>query len=184
MTETSRETIGAPWPEPRLDVAARLLLGFGLCALCVVGGLALGLACAIWLRRLSAFVAGLALGLGAGGLAALTLAFHDLLNALERWTGADLNNDGRIGGGDGLVLLRARNAPDGDEQVRDELRAFLAGCLIDTSARRWEPELGRQRYQEWRDMLIGGGYARWKGSDQRTGWELMATPDEIMARLG
>lgn len=175
------ETVGAA-TEQRLDVLAGIVRALGLFGLFVLAGLAIGCAVAILRRSWAAIPTGAAIGLAAGGLALLVLCFHDLLDALERWTGKDIDGDGKIGG-DGLVLVRARNTP-ADDKLRDDLATFLAGCAVDTSARRWEPELGRARYQQWRDMLINGGWAKWRSEDQRAGWELTATPAEIGAALG
>lgn len=173
-----RET-ATPGPEQRLDVLARLVLVAGLGALFVLGGLALGMAAAIWQRNWAAIPTGAAIGLAAGGLSVLALAFRDVLAALELHTGRDIDGDGRIG--DTPVLLRANAAP---EPAHDDFAAFVAACASDTSARRWEPELGRARYQQWRDLLIDGGWARWRSTDQRAGWELTATPEAIIAALG
>ena len=173
--------------EERLDVAARLVLILGLGVLFVLGGLAVGCAAAIWRRDAGAVLAGLCVGLASGGLAVLAMAARDVLSALELASGHDLDGDGRLGHGDGagLVLVRARGeAAPADVALRDELQAFIEGCQVDTSARRWEPAIGRERYRAWRDKLIDGGWARWRGGDPRAGWELAADPGEIVKALG
>lgn len=177
-----RETVetATPAAEQRLDVVARLAWVLGLGGIFMAGGLALGLAVAIWQRSPAAILTGAAVGLAVGGLAMLALAAHDLLGALETATGRDLNHDGAIG--DTPVLLRANGATE--TPAHDDFAAFVKACASDTSARRWEPALGRARYVEWRDLLISGGWARWRSTDQRAGWELAAEPEAIIKALG
>lgn len=187
MTMRNAETLTTtPTPAP-VDVLARLAQVAGLGALFVLGGLAVGCAVAIWRRDAGAILAGAAVGLASGGLAVLAMAARDVLSALEIASGHDLDGDGRLGHGDGagLVLVRARGADaPADVALRDELQAFVNGCAVDTSARRWEPAIGRERYRAWRDRLIDGGWARWRGGDPRAGWELAADPGEIVKALG
>jgi len=174
-----RETVETPAAEQRLDVLARLAWVLGLGGIFMAGGLALGLALAIWQRNPAAILTGAAVGLAVGGLAMLALAAHDLLGALETATGRDLDHSGAIG--DTPVLLRANASPVPAE--RDDFAAFVTACAVDTSARRWEPVLGRERYRQWRDVLIDGGWARWQSEDKRAGWELAADPAAILAAL-
>lgn len=93
-----RETATAATPaEQRLDVTARLVLVFGLFVLFVLAGLAIGVGAAIWQRSWAPIPTGAAVGFVVGGLAMLVLCFHDVTNALELWTGHDLDGNGRIG---------------------------------------------------------------------------------------
>ena len=59
----------------------------------------------------------------------------------------------------------------------------MKGCATDTSTRRWEGELGRDQYTEWRDLLISSGYARWRGRTGHGGWDLTADPQTIIEAL-
>lgn len=178
----SRETIGELGRQPGAAelVAARLARVVGLGVLLTLGGLCVGLALAIWQRDWAPIPTGLAVGLGAGGLAMLALSVRDVLDGLELATGRDLDGNGAIG----PVLLRARNAPDPEAELRRAFSDFMRGCASDTSARRWEGPIGRARYQTFRDRLVAAGYARWKGTDERGGWELTASVDDILAALG
>ena len=177
-----------PAPLPSLDSEwARLVRGLAAAIMIVVGTTAIGAAWTMGGRW--PVVRPFALGLALAGLVLLAMALVGAVSAmwgdLERLTGRDLDQSGAIGDDPGgLVLVRARNSPDADTELHNDLTAFLAGCVADTSARRWEPHLGRVRYQQWRDMLIDGGWARWRSTDQRAGWELTASPDEIGAALG
>lgn len=184
---TERETVAMAPSEPRpiLTVGARLVLGGGLFVFLFVAGLAGGAALALWTRQLDFLRVGPALGLGAGALALAALAVHDLFAALELITGRDLDGSGAIG--DGLVLLRsngARGGADADAQLQAAFADFVRGCALDTSARRWEPEIGRGQYQRWRRQLLDAGWARWRSTDERAGWELTAPAAEILAALG
>lgn len=55
---------------------------------------------------------------------------------------------------------------------------------VGTSSRAWEPILGRKRYQNFRDALIGAGWARWNAYTDggapivRTGWSYDKDPQE------
>ena len=112
----------------------------------------------------------------------LAMAARDVLAALEVATGRDLDHSGAIGDASTPVLLRANASPE--PAAREDFAAFVNACASDTSARRWEPQLGRERYRQWRDLLIDGGWARWRGSDERGGWELAAEPAAIVKALG
>ena len=53
----------------------------------------------------------------------------------------------------------------------------------------WERVIGRERYCEYRDALLDYNFARWRsyGADSQPnisqGWELIATPGEILASI-
>jgi len=106
---------------------------------------------------------------------------------LERATGQDIDEDGYIGSPDRLILVNPpRTQADPRERKRAQFVDFVKGCAAgDTSLRRWEPALGRDRYQEYRDALIDTTWGRWiDDSNKRRGWELAAEPGEIIAALG
>ncbi len=166
--------------EERLDVAARLVLILGLGVLIVLAGMAIGVGLAILQRNWRAIPIGLAVGLGAGGMAILAMAAHDILQALEVATGHDLDHDGRIGDDETPVLLRTNAAPAQDGAA---FAAFVESCQHDSSLRRWEPVIGRSQYVAWRDLLISANWARWRSSDQRSGWELTAPVETILKAL-
>ena len=111
-----------------------------------------------------------------GGL--LTWRIED---ALDR----DISGDGVVGNPDRLILVNARPQVDPRERKRLQFEDFVKGCETDTALRRWEPVIGRERYQEYRDALIGTTWGRWVDPDNvKRGWELAAEPGEIIAALG
>ena len=113
----------------------------------------------------------------------------DTLYHVETLTGLDLDRDGHTGRPQGHIVAlspyqgqQAQRAEQ-REGVAQVFRWFVMGCQHDTSLRRWESEMGREQYQEWRDLLIHSGYTRWKGSNERAGWELTADPETVIAGL-
>lgn len=62
-------------------------------------------------------------------------------------------------------------------------------AVTNTSARQWEPILGRQRYQSYRDALIEGNHARWNSYDDKdrprptAGWSLVRDAEEICNQI-
>jgi len=138
--------------------------------------------------------------LGGGASIPLTLgaflwrlrACDSTLWAIERATQRDLDHDGEIGQpapAERVVLLdpykgRAAQRADGSAEDRAGFAGFVKGCESDTSARRWERRIGRERYQSWRDALLASGWARARGAGDRAGWELCASADEVIAALG
>jgi len=108
---------------------------------------------------------------------------------VERIAGLDINRDGVTGKPNGHIVAlnpyqgqRAQQR-DNREGVESVFGWFAQGCALDTSMATWEPQIGRDQYQEWRDLLINSGYARWKGRSPTAGWELTAEPSEIVAAL-
>ena len=82
-----------------------------------------------------------------------------------------------------LVMVNAW-PPEHEEDTRQsEFADFVRGCAIDTSLRRWEPMLGREGYDRYRDVLISLGWGAWRSKDRRQGWELTAGPDDILEAL-
>ena len=61
--------------------------------------------------------------------------------------------------------------------------------IMGTSVRTWESELGREQYQEWRDILIRTGWAEWTsvkkdGTPNETqGWRLTEDVATIVRRI-
>ena len=82
-----------------------------------------------------------------------------------------------------LVMVNAR-PPEHEEDTRQsEFADFVRGCAIDTSLRRWEPMLGREGYDRYRDVLLSLGWGAWRSKDRRQGWELTAEPPVILDAL-
>ena len=108
----------------------------------------------------------------------LTWGIEDVLDR-------DISGDGVVGNPDRLILVNARPQVDPRERKRLQFEDFVKGCETDTALRRWEPVIGRERYQEYRDALIGTTWGRWVDPDNvKRGWELAAEPGEIIAALG
>jgi hypothetical protein len=129
---------------------------------------------------------GLAAGLILGGLACVVVQARGTLQALERWARVDLNGDGVVGTPQERIVLvnAARGVPPVPEDARrQQLIYFVKGYAVNTSERRWLPELGEE-YAEFRDQLIKAGWGRWKHPNApQQGWELAATPEEIIANI-
>ena len=175
--------------QPRVEEAsARLRLAFSLGLAVFVFCLCLGLAGGILQRDLAPLEYGLVAGLAFGGLAFVVVSGVGTMQALERWTGLDINGDGAVGRPqrERIVLVNAGRNPSVEPQdvLRSELTYFINGCKVNTSARRWIPELGEERYNEFRDQLLKGGWARWRNPDApQQGWELTADPKQIIENL-
>lgn len=140
--------------------------------------------------------AGLALAVCAVVWSLLLADTRRLLWAAERLTGRDLNNDGMTGKpAERLVVVNADKSGRAADQVENTERrsAFVRFVVAiparGTAARVWEPDLGRARYQEYRDVLIRLGWARWLSLDgagkpnERKGWALMVPVDTILDRI-
>jgi hypothetical protein len=122
-----------------------------------------------------------------GALAELVRA---MIVRIESITGVDVNQDGVIGAPPPRFVAinpyagRAALERDAAERDRTSLEQFIRGCAVDTSLRRWEPSIGRDCYQEYRDRLIDSGWAEWKRpGNERAGWVLTATPEATIAGL-
>ncbi len=197
------------WPEERpyspaqptgLDAAkAALLLKVGLGGVLLLGFSLLGLALTLWLSNWQPvswaggeiapwtfLKGGPVAGLVVAALVLIVWSWHDFWNALERWTGKDLDRNGSVGGAGHVVLLNAARAgqPAPEDVLRTELAEFIRGCAVDTSLRRWEKDIGRAKYQEWRDELLAAGWAAWNDPDEpRQGWHLTASPEDVIEAL-
>ncbi len=92
------------------------------------------------------------------------------------------------------VLVNPPTRPAAEEVAsveRERLAHFLRGCARDTSMAYWEPRIGREQYEAWRDLLLRAGAARWKHLRaeaepryRKQGWALTQAPTEILRRLG
>lgn len=119
-----------------------------------------------------------------------------LLWALERATGLDINRDGTKGKpGERVVIVGAARGQLKQQQeeraeTQSQFARFVKGIPVKgTDLRTWEPIMGRETYQDYRDALIRIGWARWRsiGTDgkprERQGWELVVDPEEILDRI-
>lgn len=80
---------------------------------------------------------------------------------------------------------RANQRSDARAELRDTFAEFVRGCERDTSARYWQARISREKYQEWRDLLIGSGWAAWRiDGNPRAGWRLTCDPDQVIAAIG
>lgn len=167
------------YPNDRGRMMFNMFLAF------VFAGIALGASAAIALRRLDVLPAGIVAGLVVGALALVLLASHDLINVLETATGYDIDQDGDVGlpgrPEERVVLLRART-PQAEQ--RSDFADFVTGCQIDSSSRKWEGQIGRGKYRQWRDTLISAGWATWVDPQEpKLGWRLTADTDTILAAI-
>jgi hypothetical protein len=96
---------------------------------------------------------------------------------------------------DQVVLV---NVPQAREEAAKRARAervnqfarFVGALEVrGTDSRTWEPELGRPTYNEFRDVLLRMGWARWNSTkwngkpNERQGWSLVLPPGEILDRI-
>ncbi|RME29056.1 MAG: hypothetical protein D6800_03090 [Candidatus Zixiibacteriota bacterium] len=139
-----------------------------------------------------AFVASIPLLFLAG--AVLLRSMLPFLNAIaEIISGRDLDESGAIGDipecdslplppppEERIITIRPRNVPPPTQRLPVAFEDFVRGCEHDTTAARWEPVVGRHRYNAWRDALIENGWAAWKGESRRHGWQLMVPAEEIL----
>lgn len=172
---------------PRVEEAsARLRLALSMGFAGFVFCVCLGGAGSILLSDLAALRYGLVAGLAVGGLAFVVVSGAGTIHALERWAKKDFNGDGFQGQPPERIVLvnAARGVPPAPEDARrQQLIYFIKGCAVNASERRWLPDLG-DLYAEFRDQLIKAGWARWKHPNApQQGWELAATPEEIIANI-
>lgn len=111
---------------------------------------------------------------------------------IEEITRTDLDGDGHVGAPpvpaprrpDHPLTLVFGAPPHKTRQERFE--AFVRGCKDSTAQNYWEGpphNLPREDYINWRDTLIRLGWAAWRsGSSKKPGWELLFTPEEIIAQ--
>ena len=134
-----------------------------------------------------AWAVSVAVGVAASWFWRLDVTTRTLYN-VERITHIDINRDG-VTGDPGHIM--ALNPYQGQvAQRRDEragranvFRWFVTSCAQDTASRNWEPQIGREQYIEWRDLLIASGWAKWRGRTGHGGWDLTADPADIIEAL-
>lgn len=78
---------------------------------------------------------------------------------------------------------RQAQARDQADELAQQFSTFVKMCGTPggTALRRHESRLGREKYSMFRDNLMSSGYAAWKASDQRAGWQLTAPVDVILS---
>jgi len=70
------------------------------------------------------------------------------------------------------------------ERGRAAFVAFVRGCEHGpTTARHWEPRVGRKNFRAWRDELIAMGMAEAEGDHENAPWRLTLPAAEIVAAL-
>jgi hypothetical protein len=187
------------------SLASDLVLPLGQA---VVTGMLVGTLAGFAARRLGFGGNVLELAGGVGLVAAVVawmilLADHrKLLWGLEVITGLDLDRSGEVGPpGERVVVVNAARARAQAEKVvaeqegrarRSEFARFVAGIpKTGTDVRAWEEVgLSRDRYREFRDVLIRLGWGRWNSVRQdgrvneRQGWRLVVPVAEILERIG
>jgi len=112
-------------------------------------------------------------------------AVSETLWVIERALGTDITGDQVIGKPENhdhiIVAGGGATTLTPIERKRAQFVEFLHGCEADTSMRRWEPVLGRERYVEFRDALIHGGLAEWIDPEKpQQGWKLTRPAEEII----
>ena len=104
---------------------------------------------------------------------------------VERIIGADITGDqvvGKPSAHDHIIIAGpGASTMTPEERLRAEFTQFIQGCAVDTSMRRWERIIGREKYQQWRNGLIRLGWAEWiKDDEPKQGWKLTRPPNEII----
>ena len=119
-----------------------------------------------------------------------------LMWSVERVLGTDLDRDGAVGKPEQrVVLVNAEQSRQTEAEREAAMRVsqfarFVAQIPVrGTAARVWERELGRDRYQEYRDALLRMGWATWNSvksdgsSNERRGWSLAVSPEDVLRRI-
>ena len=129
----------------------------------------------------------------------LLLDHRRMLWAVERLINSDLDRDGARGEPEPqeriVVVNAAQSARRAEQQAlaqrRSEFARFVSRIPVKgTSQRAWEGEIGREQYQEWRDVLLQCRWAEWNSTksdgtpNERKGWKLIADVDYILERIG
>ena len=175
----------------RRSVHTEILIPLLACLLCG-GGVTSFIVLVGWGILGAGFKTALVLGLGVGALVVSTAVawrfFHGVVDGVvyraEEATGLDIDRDGVVGEPSFVIVRGPGEVVAPREALREQLIDFIRGCQVDTSMRRWEPLIGRQRYQTLRDVLFEAGHARWVNDDKRQGWELARPAEEIIAQIG
>jgi hypothetical protein len=139
---------------------------------------------------------GLGLAIAAGVWVLLLRESRALLWQSEKILGVDLNGDGAKGPPAERVIIA--NAAAGQREAAQREAAgnasgfarFVGALAVKgTAERTWEPILTRPVYQQYRDVLIRLGWAKWKSIDrdgrpnETKGWKLTQDPAEIIKRI-
>lgn len=113
--------------------------------------------------------------------------------AWERRLQIDLDRDGSKGPPPPALVINARageitTQAQAETELLERLHAFLAACIAadDTTEATWVPAtLDRDTYVRFRDALIHGSYARWRGRRVNAGWTIYPglTANSIMAQM-
>lgn len=119
---------------------------------------------------------------------------EDTLWQIESFLDVDLDGDDQIGepppASHWPVTISGPQTAQAKQEAQqqrffDEFSAFIRGCELNTSARRWEKKIGRERYTAWRDKLIQLGWAEWNSAgNPQQGWALSHDADEIIEAVG
>jgi len=136
-------------------------------------------------RPALAFAGGV--GVLAASLATTWRFYKAIVWFAEEAARRDLDRDGWVGQPeDEPRIITVRAAPtstieDKREKLRQEMASFIRGCAVDTSMRRWEHQIGREKYLIFRQVLMDAGHAAWTNDDRRQGWELTTPAEDIIA---
>jgi len=113
--------------------------------------------------------------------------------ATENIARRDISGDGVVGKPH-PVLVNPRQGQEiarrqTEAEYRAEVEAFIRGCSTDpasklNSERSWAKRgVVGDDYEDYRNLLIGGSYAAWNGTDKRQGWHLLIEPEEIIREV-
>ena len=107
---------------------------------------------------------------------------RSMLRRVERIVNRDLDGDGFKGEPVQHEYTVREQRADGSESWQiivglpiepDTLREFARGVLAGrTSTHSWAGVLERKHFEQVRDRLISGGFARWSTGNKNQGWEL------------
>jgi len=138
---------------------------------------------------LLALGAGVCLSVGILAWLILLVDTRSLLRIVERLAHRDLDGDGQVGRPptvERTVYLRARAIPPAGAGAGEgtQLAQFVRFVARrGTDSRQIERKFGRARAVALRDALIANGWAEWRGDERRSGWDLVAEADEIVANI-
>lgn len=173
----------------RKGITSEILIPLLSCLL-VGMGVAISLVMVQWgildINLKAALKFGGGIGLLIASLAVTWRFYKAVVWIAEEATRRDLDRDGWVGEPEPrIITVRANQGATvigPRERLRQELDDFVRGCQVDTSMRRWEPSLGRDKYLMFRTVLMDSGHADWiSGADKRAGWELTSPAEEIIA---
>ncbi len=126
---------------------------------------------------------------------AVGVDFGRVRDRLETALDLDLDGNDVIGGQPApqveetlLPIYAPQRKPPEKKRTRERFQRFLEGCEHQSTAQNyWEKQrrMDREIYEEWRDTVIGLGWAAWrrKSGDRGGGWYLLFTAREIMTGM-